>query len=68
MMTFACGAVGFFAFAALPVGLELSVESTFPVNESLSAGLIWIFSQVRPTLPVSSLLRHLLVPSGLNHI
>lgn len=49
LMCFACGAVGFCAFAALPVGLELSVESTFPVNESLSAGLIWIWSQVSLT-------------------
>ncbi|EGD74792.1 hypothetical protein PTSG_07025 [Salpingoeca rosetta] len=41
----ACAVTGFFAFAALPVGLELSVECTFPVHEGLSAGLIWIFAQ-----------------------
>eukprot|EP00043_Microstomoeca_roanoka_P001538 m.33335 g.33335 ORF g.33335 m.33335 type:complete len:480 (+) comp10875_c0_seq2:116-1555(+) len=40
-----CAVIGFFAFAALPVGLELSVECTFPVHEGLSAGLIWIVSQ-----------------------
>ena len=40
-----CAATGFFAFAGLPVGLELCVECTYPVHEGLSAGLIWIFAQ-----------------------
>lgn len=32
----ACGALGFCAFAALPTGMELCVETTYPVNEGLS--------------------------------
>lgn len=44
MVSFAL--IGLAAFAALPVALELCVECTFPVNESLGAGLIWIWGQV----------------------
>eukprot|EP00049_Salpingoeca_infusionum_P006786 m.111332 g.111332 ORF g.111332 m.111332 type:complete len:480 (+) comp13443_c0_seq1:1288-2727(+) len=42
--------IGFFAFAALPVGMELCAECTFPVSEGLSAGLIWVFSQALSTM------------------
>lgn len=41
-----CCAMGFFCFACLPVGLELSVECTYPVNEGVSAGFLWLTGQV----------------------
>jgi hypothetical protein len=34
-----CAALGFVAFAALPTGLELCVETTYPVNEGLSTSV-----------------------------
>jgi FLVCR family MFS transporter 7 len=40
------GMMGFFCFAALPVALELSVECTYPVSESTSAGLMWLVGQL----------------------
>lgn len=42
-----CAAFGFFAFAAYPVCLELSVECTYPVDEALSSGLIIISGQIQ---------------------
>ena len=37
-----CGLFGFFAFALMPVCLEVGVECTFPVAEATSAGLQWM--------------------------
>ena len=36
---------GLAAFAILPVALELSVETTYPVNEGTSAGFLWVATQ-----------------------
>jgi len=38
----ASGIFGFFAFALMPVCLELGVECTYPVAEATSAGLQWM--------------------------
>jgi hypothetical protein len=46
LVTLACGAMGFFAFAVLPIALELGVETTYPVNEATSAGFLWIAGQI----------------------
>ena len=32
---------GFFALAQIPVCMELGVEITYPVAESISSGLLW---------------------------
>ena len=37
-----CGLFGFFAFALMPVCLEVGVECTYPVAEATSAGLQWM--------------------------
>ena len=36
------GVFGFFAFALMPVCLEVGVECTYPVAEATSAGLMWM--------------------------
>lgn len=36
------GLFGFFAFALMPVCLEVGVECTYPVAEATSAGLQWM--------------------------
>ncbi|KAI8327345.1 major facilitator superfamily domain-containing protein [Blakeslea trispora] len=41
-----CVPLGFFIFSLLPVALELSVESTFPVSESISSACLWMSSQI----------------------
>eukprot|EP00730_Choanoeca_flexa_P013395 TRINITY_DN5270_c0_g1_i1.p1 TRINITY_DN5270_c0_g1~~TRINITY_DN5270_c0_g1_i1.p1 ORF type:complete len:461 (+),score=85.98 TRINITY_DN5270_c0_g1_i1:122-1504(+) len=45
LMMVACCLLGMAAFAGLPTGLELCVEITYPINEGVSTGFIWIFSQ-----------------------
>ncbi|EDQ87906.1 uncharacterized protein MONBRDRAFT_9679 [Monosiga brevicollis MX1] len=50
LLATSCGILGLAAFSALPTGLELCVEITYPVNEGLSTGLIWIFSQALGTV------------------
>ncbi|XP_029196723.2 solute carrier family 49 member A3-like [Acropora millepora] len=40
-----CGLFGFFAFALMPVCLEVGVECTYPVAEATSAGLQWMAGQ-----------------------
>lgn len=39
------GLFGFFAFALMPVCLEVGVECTYPVAEATSAGLLWMAGQ-----------------------
>ncbi|KAF7722712.1 hypothetical protein EC973_002838 [Apophysomyces ossiformis] len=41
-----CAFLGFFVFSLLPVGLELSVECSYPVSESVSSSMLWVCSQV----------------------
>ncbi|KAI9285532.1 major facilitator superfamily domain-containing protein [Umbelopsis sp. AD052] len=41
-----CVLIGFLNFSALPVGLELGVECTFPVAESASSSTLWASSQI----------------------
>eukprot|EP00042_Codosiga_hollandica_P008855 m.20346 g.20346 ORF g.20346 m.20346 type:complete len:220 (+) comp31929_c0_seq1:656-1315(+) len=42
----AAALMGFSAFGALPVALELCVECTYPVNEGTSAGFMWFSTYV----------------------
>ena len=46
LVCLAMGSLGFFSLAALPVALELSVECTYPVGESTSAGLMFLAGQL----------------------
>ncbi|ORY08274.1 MFS general substrate transporter [Basidiobolus meristosporus CBS 931.73] len=39
------GIIGFLAFAGLPVCLELGVETTYPVAEGTSSGILWMVAQ-----------------------
>eukprot|EP00735_Rhodelphis_limneticus_P012634 TRINITY_DN5950_c0_g1::TRINITY_DN5950_c0_g1_i1::g.9952::m.9952 TRINITY_DN5950_c0_g1::TRINITY_DN5950_c0_g1_i1::g.9952 ORF type:complete len:434 (+),score=78.02,sp/Q28FF3/MFS7A_XENTR/38.46/4e-92,MFS_1/PF07690.11/3.6e-31,MFS_1/PF07690.11/1.9e+03,MFS_2/PF13347.1/4.3e-07,MFS_2/PF13347.1/4.6e+02,Nodulin-like/PF06813.8/0.00011,Nodulin-like/PF06813.8/3.9,OATP/PF03137.15/19,OATP/PF03137.15/0.0023,SPC25/PF06703.6/0.063,NADH_oxidored/PF08040.6/15,NADH_oxidored/PF08040.6/30 TRINITY_DN5950_c0_g1_i1:108-1409( len=41
-----CGVMGFCCFSLLPVSLELAVETTYPVAEGTSAGLMWLMGQI----------------------
>ncbi|KAI7898699.1 major facilitator superfamily domain-containing protein [Cokeromyces recurvatus] len=41
-----CVLLGFFTFSLLPVSLELSVESSYPISEAISSSLLWICSQI----------------------
>jgi vacuolar-type H+-ATPase subunit I/STV1 len=41
-----CVLLGFFTFSLLPVALELSVESSFPISEAISSSLLWMCSQI----------------------
>ncbi|KAI9481680.1 MAG: major facilitator superfamily domain-containing protein [Benjaminiella poitrasii] len=41
-----CVLLGFFTFSLLPVSLELSVESSYPISEAISSSMLWICSQV----------------------
>ncbi|CEG81324.1 hypothetical protein RMATCC62417_15539 [Rhizopus microsporus] len=41
-----CVLMGFFTFSLLPVALELSVESSYPISESISSSMLWMCSQV----------------------
>ncbi|KAI8087980.1 major facilitator superfamily domain-containing protein [Gilbertella persicaria] len=41
-----CVLLGFFTFSLLPVALELSIESSFPISEAISSPLLWMSSQV----------------------
>ncbi|KAI8967551.1 major facilitator superfamily domain-containing protein [Mycotypha africana] len=38
--------MGFFTFSLLPVALELSIESTYPISEAISSSMLWMASQV----------------------
>ncbi|GAN10101.1 conserved hypothetical protein [Mucor ambiguus] len=41
-----CVLLGFFTFSLLPVALELSVESSYPISEAISSSLLWMCSQI----------------------
>lgn len=41
-----CILMGFFTFSLLPVALELSIESSYPISESISSSMLWMCSQV----------------------
>ncbi|KAG1681803.1 Solute carrier family 49 member A3 [Nymphon striatum] len=47
-----CCLVGFFGFAAYPVGLELGVECSYPVPEATSSGIIIVLGQILGVLLV----------------
>ncbi|KAG2173262.1 hypothetical protein INT43_004636, partial [Umbelopsis isabellina] len=41
-----CTLIGILNFSALPVGLELGVESTYPVSEAASSSTLWASAQI----------------------
>ncbi|ORZ06032.1 major facilitator superfamily domain-containing protein [Absidia repens] len=41
-----CAILGFFMFSLLPVALELSIECTYPISETISSSSLWMCSQV----------------------
>ncbi|KAG2221677.1 hypothetical protein INT45_002715 [Circinella minor] len=41
-----CAIMGFCTFSLLPVALELSVECSYPVSESISSPSLWLCSQI----------------------
>ncbi|XP_043983054.1 solute carrier family 49 member A3 [Gambusia affinis] len=41
---------GFFGFSIYPIAMELSVESSYPVGEATSAGLIFVSGQVQSVI------------------
>lgn len=45
-----CSLFGFFGFSVYPVAMELSVESSYPVGEATSAGLIFASGQVQSVI------------------
>ncbi|KAJ8382343.1 hypothetical protein SKAU_G00031210 [Synaphobranchus kaupii] len=42
-----CSLFGFFGFSIYPVAMELSVESSYPVGEASSSGLLFISGQIQ---------------------
>ena len=42
LIALAVSGFGFFGFAVYPIGLELSVESTYPVAEATSSGVLML--------------------------
>uniref|UniRef100_W5MTM4 Solute carrier family 49 member 3 n=2 Tax=Lepisosteus oculatus TaxID=7918 RepID=W5MTM4_LEPOC len=42
-----CSLFGLFGFSVYPIAMELSVESSYPVGEATSAGLIFISGQIQ---------------------
>nr|XP_045592747.1 uncharacterized protein B0416.5-like isoform X2 [Procambarus clarkii] len=47
------GLFGFFGVGAYPIGLELSVETTFPVEESISTAFIFMSGQVQGVIIIA---------------
>lgn len=45
-----CGLIGFFALPLLPLGNELVVETTYPVESGSSAGLVFLAGQIQGLL------------------
>ncbi|CAO3624077.1 unnamed protein product [Cunninghamella echinulata] len=50
-----CAILGFFTLSLLPVALELSVESTYPVSETISSSTLWMCSQVLGLIFIAAL-------------
>ncbi|XP_045126687.1 uncharacterized protein B0416.5-like [Portunus trituberculatus] len=47
LVAIACGLFGFFGVGVYPIGLELAVETTFPVEESISTAFIFMSGQAQ---------------------
>ncbi|KAJ8262531.1 hypothetical protein GJAV_G00167480 [Gymnothorax javanicus] len=46
-MAVLCSLFGFFGFSIYPIAMELSVESSYPVGEASSSGLLFISGQIQ---------------------
>ena len=53
-----CSAFGVFGFGMYPIGLELSVENTYPVDEAAGTALIFLSGQIQGTNVTRSLLHN----------
>lgn len=47
LVAISCGLFGFFGVGVYPIGLELAVEATFPVEESISTAFIFMSGQAQ---------------------
>ena len=46
LVTFVCFVVGFFMISILSVGIEYAVEVTYPIEESISTGMLTFFGNI----------------------
>lgn len=47
IVAISCALFGFFGVGAYPIGLELAVEATYPVEESISTAFIFMSGEPR---------------------
>lgn len=47
IVAISCALFGFFGVGAYPIGLELAVEATFPVEETISTAFIFMSGEPR---------------------
>jgi hypothetical protein len=47
--------VGLFGLPVLPTALDMSAETTYPINAFLTSSILWCGSQVRPLSLLSAL-------------
>lgn len=55
LIAITCGVFGLFGLPVYPVGNELSVETTYPVGEATSSGMLFIFGQLQSIVLVIAL-------------
>ena len=48
-----CAAFGVFGFGMYPIGLELSVENSYPVDEAAGTALIFLSGQIQGAILIS---------------
>ena len=50
MIAFCCAVFGIFGFGMYPIGLELAVENTYPVDEAAGTALIFLSGQIQGSI------------------
>eukprot|EP00093_Oithona_nana_P009054 09054.XXX_458141_457607_1 [CDS] Oithona nana genome sequencing. len=50
MIALCCAIFGIFGFGMYPIGLELSVENTYPVDEAAGTALIFLSGQIQGSI------------------
>ncbi|KAK8391780.1 hypothetical protein O3P69_017424 [Scylla paramamosain] len=53
LVTISCGLFGFFGVGVYPIGLELAVEATFPVEETISTAFIFMSGQAQGAIIIA---------------
>ena len=48
-----CAAFGIFGFGMYPIGLELSVENSYPVDEAAQTALIFLSGQIQGAILIA---------------